>query len=179
MCVCRVAWVLLHCHWPMRTAVAAFVSKIAWSACCILTPWPVQLFWEPIHWDEIAHCLGMVLNKQLTWLTHIDHVRKTAAQRLVMLGRLLNRRSDLFIRNGVLLYKQLIHPMMDYACPIWRSAADICVRKLHVLQSKCLRIAAISPWYIGYRQIHEDLGVAFFANYIKAVTERFSSNLAE
>jgi len=32
-----------------------------------------------------------------------------------MLDHLLNRRSDLFIRNELLLYKQLIHPMMDYA----------------------------------------------------------------
>ena len=32
-----------------------------------------------------------------------------------MLGPLLNRKSDLTISNGVLLYKQLIRPMMDYA----------------------------------------------------------------
>ena len=37
-------------------------------------------------------------------------------------GPLLNR-SDLSIRNGVLLYKQLIRPLKDYACPAWRSAA--------------------------------------------------------
>ena len=35
-----------------------------------------------------------------------------------MLGPLLNRKSDLSVRNGVLLYKQLIRPMMDYACPL-------------------------------------------------------------
>ena len=37
-----------------------------------------------------------------------------------MLRPLLNRRSDLSIRNGVLLYIQLIRPMMDYASPAWR-----------------------------------------------------------
>jgi len=35
-----------------------------------------------------------------------------------MLGPLLNRKSDLSIRNGVLLYKQLIRLVMDYACPL-------------------------------------------------------------
>jgi hypothetical protein len=40
-----------------------------------------------------------------------------------MLGPLLNRKSDLSVRNRVLLYKQLIRTMMDYACPAWRSAA--------------------------------------------------------
>ena len=30
-----------------------------------------------------------------------------------MLGPFLNRKSDLSVTNGVLLYKQLIRPMMD------------------------------------------------------------------
>jgi hypothetical protein len=34
-----------------------------------------------------------------------------------MMGPLLNRRSDIAIRNGVLLYKQLICPIMNYTCP--------------------------------------------------------------
>jgi hypothetical protein len=34
-----------------------------------------------------------------------------------MLGPLLNRKSDLYVRNGVLLYMQLIRPLMNYACP--------------------------------------------------------------
>jgi hypothetical protein len=45
-----------------------------------------------------------------------------------MLGPLPNRKSDLSIRNGALLYK-LIRPMMDYACPAWRSAARTHVRR--------------------------------------------------
>ena len=34
-----------------------------------------------------------------------------------MLSPLLNRKSDLSVRNGVVLYKQLIRPMMGYALP--------------------------------------------------------------
>jgi hypothetical protein len=55
-----------------------------------------------------------------------------------MLGLLLNRKSDLSVRNGVLLYKQLIHFMVDYKWPAWRSAARYHVRRLQVLQSKGL-----------------------------------------
>jgi hypothetical protein len=33
-----------------------------------------------------------------------------------MLVPLLNRKGDLSVRNGVLLYKELISPMMEYAC---------------------------------------------------------------
>jgi len=92
-----------------------------------------------------------------------------------LLGLFLNRTSDLSIRNGVLLYKQLIRPTMDYACLAARSH----VRRLQVLQSKCLRLATCAPWYISNRQIHEDLGVPLFADHIRSPTASFDSKLAE
>jgi len=83
-----------------------------------------------------------------------------------MLGPLLKRKSDLSARNGVLLYKQLIRPLMDYACPTWWSAARTLVRMLRVLQSKCLRLAPSTPWYVSNRQLHVNLGVPLFTEHI-------------
>jgi hypothetical protein len=57
-----------------------------------------------------------------------------ATQRLGVLGPLLNR-TGLSTKNGVLFYKQLIRPMVDYACPIWRPAARNYIQKLQVLLS--------------------------------------------
>jgi hypothetical protein len=92
-----------------------------------------------------------------------------------MLGPLLNMKSYLSVRNGVLLYKQRIRPMMDYACPAWRSAVRPHVRRLQVLQSKCLRLDTGVPWYVSKRQIHEDLGVPLFADHISTLTASFDS----
>jgi hypothetical protein len=117
---------------------------------------------------------GVTLDKRLTWSPHIDQVRKKTAQRMGMLGPLLNRKSDISIRNGVLLYKELIRPMMDYACHAWRSAARTHVRRLQVLQPMCIRLATSAPWYVSNRQIHEDLGVPLFA-----LTVSFDSKLAD
>jgi hypothetical protein len=96
-----------------------------------------------------------------------------------MLGPLLNRKSDFSDRYGVLLYKQLIRPMMDYACPAWRSVVRTHVQRLQVLQSKCLCLATGAPWYVSNRQIHEDLGVPLFADHIRALTASFDSKLAD
>jgi hypothetical protein len=96
-----------------------------------------------------------------------------------MLGHLLNRKSDLSVRNGVLLYKQIIRHMLNYACPAWRSAARSHVRKMQVLQSKCLRLATGPPWYVSNKQIHEDLGVSLFADHITALIASFHSKLAD
>ena len=105
-------------------------------------------------------------------------VRKKAAQRLGMPGPLLKRKSGLTIRKGVLLYKQFIRPMMDYACPVWRSVTRKHARKLQVLRPKCLRIPTGAHSYISNGHIHEDLGVPSFAGHIRALTDFYYSKLA-
>ena len=68
-----------------------------------------------------------------------------------MMVSLLNRKSVLLVRNVVLLYKQFIRPMIDYASPAWKSAAPSLVRRLQVLESKCLRLATGALWYVSNR----------------------------
>jgi len=97
-----------------------------------IQPRPVTLFGEPIQWVNTTH-LGVTLDTRFTWSSHIDQVRMRTAQRMGMLGPLLNRKSDLSVGNRVLLYKQLIRPMMDCACPAWRSASCSHVQRLQVL----------------------------------------------
>jgi hypothetical protein len=144
-----------------------------------IQPRPVSLFGEPIQWVATTRYLGVTLDRRLTWSPHIDHISRITAQRMGLLGPLLNRRSELSIRNGVLLYKQLIRPLMDYACPVWRSAAHTHVRRLQVLQSKCLCLVTGAPCYLSNRQIHEDLGVPLFADHVRALTASFDSRLPD
>jgi len=138
-------------RWLSESRIAINVSKstaiiFARAGRRFIQPQPVSLFGEPIQWVDKTRYLGVTLDTQLNWSPHIEQVRKKTAQRMDMLGPLLNRKSDLSVRNGVLLYKQLIRPMMDYACPACRSAARTHVRRLQVIQSKCLRLATGAPW---------------------------------
>jgi hypothetical protein len=83
----------------------------------------VQLLAEFIECVETALYLGVTLARQLTWSAHVKQMRKKVAQRLGALGPLLNRRSGLSDRNGVLLYKQLTTLTMHYVCSNWRFSA--------------------------------------------------------
>jgi hypothetical protein len=78
----------------------------------------VQLFSKPINWADTARYLGATLNKRLTWSLHIDHVKKNMIQGLGVFGPFLSMRSGPSVRNGVLLYKQLMRQMMNHAYPI-------------------------------------------------------------
>jgi len=59
--------------------------------------------------------------------------------------RPLNRKSELFVGNGVLTCKQLISLMIEYECPALTSAARTVVPMLKVLQYKCLRVLWVPP----------------------------------
>jgi hypothetical protein len=96
-----------------------------------------------------------------------------------MLGPFLNRKGDLSVRNGVMLYKQLIRPMMDYSCPACSYAARSHLWKMQLYQSKCPHLATGAPWYVSNRQIHEYLGVPQFADHIRALTASFDPKLAD
>ena len=48
-----------------------------------------------------------------------------------------------------------------------------------MLQSKGLRFVTVAPWYLSNTQIHEDLGVPFFADHIRTLTASFDSRLAD
>jgi hypothetical protein len=108
-------------HWlrDWRIATNATESNavlFAKSARRIQLPRPVQFFGESKQWAETIRYIGVTLDNQLTCSAHVNQVRREASQRLGVLGPHLNSRSGLSIRNGVLLYKQLIRPMMDYVC---------------------------------------------------------------
>jgi len=128
-------------RWFSEWRIAINVSKstsiiFARAGRRFIPPRQVKLFGEPIEWVETTCYMGVTLDTRLTWLSHIDQVRKRPAERMGMLGLPLNRKNDLSVRNGFLLYKQLIRPLMDYACPAWRSAARSHDRRLQVSQSK-------------------------------------------
>ena len=118
-----------------------------------IQPRPVTLFGEPIEWVDTTRYLGVNLDTRLTWSPHIDQVRKRTSQRMGMLGPLLNRKSDLSIRNGLMLlvYKQLIRPWWTMRAPRRDSGARSYVRRLQFLQSKCLRLATVAPRYVTGR----------------------------
>jgi hypothetical protein len=170
-------------QWLIEWRIAISVSKssamiFARAGRRSIQARPVALFGEPIQWVATTRYLGATLDRRLTWSPHRDHISRRTAQRMGLLGPLMHR-SELSIRKGVLLYKQLIRPLMDYACPVWRSAARTHIRRLQVLHSKCLRLVTGAPWYLSNRQIHNDLGVPLIADHIRALTAIFDSRLTD
>jgi len=61
-------------------------------------------------------------------------------------------------------------PQILRSLPCQETADDVVQVPLHCYQW---------PWYVGNRQIHNDLGVPDFSDHIRSLTERFHSKLAD
>ena len=114
-------------EWRITYLSSSTVMLFAKTRRRISKPRPIQLFGQQIYWVDTARYLGVTLDLRFTWSIHIDQIKKKL-HRLGVLGTLINSRNDLTIRNSVLLYKQLIQTVIDYASPIWRFAAPTHVR---------------------------------------------------
>jgi hypothetical protein len=109
---------------------------------------------------KTARYLAVTLDTQLTWSAHVKQVGKKRPVR----------------RKRCAALEAVHSPYDGLRASVLEVAVRSHVRKLQVLQSKCLRTAPNAPWYIGNKKIRDSLGVLFFAD---QKTERFYSELAD
>ena len=66
--------------------------------------------------------------------------------------------------------------MMDYACPVWRHAADNHLKKLQHVQVQMLAYYFGAPLYVSNLQLHEDLEVPYIAEHIRNIAKQEKCN---
>ncbi|GFT45295.1 RNA-directed DNA polymerase from mobile element jockey [Trichonephila clavipes] len=79
---------------------------------------------------------------------------------------LVGRNSPLSLENKVVLYKQVLRPIITYASPVWGAAAATHMKKIQVIQNKILRLITNAPWYVRNDVIHYDLHMEPISSYI-------------
>ncbi|GFX39535.1 putative RNA-directed DNA polymerase from transposon X-element [Trichonephila clavipes] len=52
----------------------------------------------------------------------------------------------LSLENKVILYKQILRPVITYGSPVWGAAAATHMKKIQVIQNKILRVMMNAPW---------------------------------
>jgi hypothetical protein len=83
--------------------------------------------------------LGVYLNEDRNWNTHIDYISKKACKRLYSL-RIL-RRAGVASLSILKVYLTIIRPVLArYAVPVWQSIPGILSDKLETIQKRALKI---------------------------------------
>lgn len=83
--------------------------------------------------------LGVNFNQLLKFNGHVAKLLLKANRIFNMLYPLIGRRSKLNVRSKLLLYSQMIRPVIAYAFPCWFSVSTTYARRLEAFERKVLR----------------------------------------
>ena len=81
--------------------------------------------------------LGIIIDKDLNWKSHIEFITNKISKNIALLGRLKHTFPKSILKN---LYFSLILPYLNYGNIIWASADKTCLNSLVILQKKAIRI---------------------------------------
>ena len=97
--------------------------------------------------------LGMKLDEQLSLETHANSVIKKVANKLYQLTKIRYLVSK---KAALLIYKNMILPLMEYGDIFLHSASQKIRKKLQVLQNKALRCALAKDKYTKSDDLHKE-----------------------
>lgn len=127
--------------------------------------------------DEVKY-LGVILDKKLTFRQHIEKSCEKAVKAFRALWPLLNRRSLLSHKNKNLIYKCVIRPIISFASPIWCKAANTHLKRLQIIQNKCLKMINNKPWHHPTTHLHRETGYELFSSFIRRLNENYFEKLS-
>ncbi|GBM21274.1 putative RNA-directed DNA polymerase from transposon BS [Araneus ventricosus] len=112
-----------------------------------------------------------------TFRSHLKYNTEKFWAKVHLLIPLIGRRSPLTLENKLLLFKQVLRPILTYAAQIWGLAAFSNRKKAQILQKKILRIIVNAPWYVRNSVIHNDLNIQTIDEFIKELSRNFFHKL--
>lgn len=119
--------------------------------------------------------LGVILDQKLTFGPHITKAREKAINCMRAMFPLLGRKSKLSTKNKYLIYKMVIRPTFTYAAPVWGHAAKTHIKKLQIVQNKCLKMINKLPMDHSTAHLHETTGYKMIADLIQEQTFKFNA----
>ncbi|GBM95735.1 RNA-directed DNA polymerase from mobile element jockey [Araneus ventricosus] len=137
----------------------------------------LSFFDEDLTWDKEVKYFGLILDSKLTFRSHIKCNTEKFWAKVHLLIPHIGRRFPLALENKILLFKQVLRPILTYAAQIWGLAAFTNLKKAQVLQNKSLRIIINAPWYIKNSVIHNDLKIQTVDDFIKELSRNFFKKL--
>lgn len=103
----------------------------------------------PIAWSNTIRCLGVQIDKWVTFSKHVNYSADKAYVTRRKLFPLFNSKSPYPVSTKTYIYNTYIHPILIYAAPIWYSN----LLKLKRVQSNALRTIT------GYHRLISDHSV--------------------
>jgi hypothetical protein len=92
---------------------------------------------------------------------------------------LINKKSQLSLKNKITIYKATIKPVWTYGMELWVCSKPSNTNILQTFQSKTLRKLANAPWYISDVTLHNDLRIPYGTEVIRTYANNHKNCTAQ
>lgn len=99
----------------------------------------VKIGGEAIQSTQTMDYLGVRFSENMEFREHIDKILGKARKTYAMYAKALSGKKGLSKRVRLLIYKQVIRPMLTYAFPIWSSISSKQMERLRLAERRILR----------------------------------------
>ena len=103
--------------------------------------------------------LGVAVDENLKWDTHINNISSVLSRNIGVIGRL---RSCLSPRELILLYNTLVLPYISYCSAVWGNAYLTRTKKITKLQKRVMRIVDNKPYRYPSKELFVKYSVLKF-----------------
>ena len=98
---------------------------------------PVVANGKPISRTNTEVCLGVKLDENLSWASHIDMICKKASSGIGAIKRI---KPFVPVHTLESIYKSLVQPYFDYCSPLWDTCGKLLKDKLQRFQTRAARV---------------------------------------
>ena len=109
----------------------------------------------PIKQVSQAKSLGVYVDENLSWTTHINEITKKIASGIGALKRL---RPFVPVNTLMTIFNSLVQPHFNYCCEVWDSCCNTLAVKLQKLQNRAARVLTFSGYDASADPLIEILG---------------------
>jgi Reverse transcriptase (RNA-dependent DNA polymerase) len=135
----------------------------------------LQLNNHKISWSDSIKYLGIELDKKLIFSKHVQNTKLKTLKYIKILYPFINRKSKLNYNNKLLIFKNIFHPILLYASPVWGNCANIHLRTLQTTQNKILKLILNKPFYYKTSKLHSKTNIQLIKDIISKRTNTFIS----
>ncbi|GBM51926.1 RNA-directed DNA polymerase from mobile element jockey [Araneus ventricosus] len=139
----------------------------------------IKIYNTPVPWKKEIKYLGVILDRNLTFRPHLNHIKDKYNKAFRAQYSLICRNSRLSIQNKLLIYQAYLRPILTYASPVWAFTAKSNFNIIQVLENKTIRMIMQADWYIRNVDIRKSTNIPSLKNFIIKLSDKFYNNLSQ
>ena len=112
--------------------------------------------------------LGVIIDKKLTWLPHIEHLQNKLKIAIATIKRIKKYIPE---KNFKTIYHSLFESHMTYCISVWGGIANTHLQKIFVLQKRCIRLLFGNETYASIKNC--ELKTTFEKEHTKPLLNKF------